>query len=174
MINITQIDYRIQGYKKEKIQNNLGDITMVNFYQNYDEQAQQFSGLKVRETRTQERDAMGIPTKTTVDIEWFSSDEVTVRATKQLIKPLNSDDGLKVNEQSRGRLINKAKGYTIQTMGLENGKEFMKGIITEIELYKEGERQALIDAINNSTDPNATPEYKATVVAILDVSYIPS
>jgi hypothetical protein len=113
MLDITQIDYRIQGYKKEKIQNNLGDITTVNFYRDYDDQTQQFSAIKVRETRWHNRNEMGIPTETTVLIEWFSSDEVTVRATKQLIKPLNSDDGLKVNEQSRARLINKAKVYTI-------------------------------------------------------------
>lgn len=170
MINITQIDYRLQGYFKKKVNDSKGDRVTIEYYAEYDSQTGDYSRLKVKETRTYTRNTTtGILEEITVLIEWFSGDGVTVRANKTLVKPLDLDDGMKTNERSRGRLVNKAKGAAIQLIGLAAGKTFMRNLGLEISLYREGDIQPLIDAINN--DSVQTQAFKDTLVGILNVSY---
>lgn len=165
---ITEIDYRIQGYKVDKVKNNLGDISEVLYYKTYFEGT--FSDLKVKETRSHVRDQYGIPTQTSVFIEWFGADETEARATKLLEKPLTLDDGILVNMESRTRLINDAKVVALGMLGMAEGQAFLAQVSLEINTYKEGNIQPLIDAINNSTE---TQQFKDAMTNILNVSYIP-
>ena len=175
-MNITDEDYRIKGYFKKKGYDSKGDIVTVGYYAEYDEaepvEEDRYKKLKVRETRTVERDVgLGIPFKLTVDIEWLSSDEVSVRATKQLIKWINSYDGMAMNTASRTRLVETAQGYLLGEVGLADTQEFGTDVALERSAYISGTRQSLIDAINNSSRTYMTPTIKATLVAILDIAY---
>jgi len=166
---VTDIDYRIQGYHKKKTNDSFGDRAIIEYYATFT--AGVYSDLKVKETRSYTRQAVtGILETVTVDIEWMSGDGVTPRATKQVVKHLDLDDGLKGNQKARGRLLNKAKGAAIQLIGMEAGKAFMRTLGDEVSLYREGDYQPLIDGINTSAQ---TQEFKDTLVAILDISYIP-
>jgi hypothetical protein len=172
---LTEIDYRIQGYKKNKIENNLGDIITVEYYNDYDFSTQVWSDLRVKETRLFERDAVnGVPFKLTVFIEWFTSNKINPIATKQLIKPLSVSDGLKANYNSRTRLIESAKVTALAMMGLASGQNFLAEVSLEINTYKEGNIQPLIDAITNTTNPDVTQAVKDALINILNVSYIPA
>ena len=165
-------DYRLNGYHKEKIYDDKGDVVQVNFYKNYNPVTETYTQLKVRENRTVERDATtGVPNKVTVDIEWFKSDETTVIAGKQLEKYINGFDGQQMNQNARVNLVTKAQGYLLQSVGLENTKELGEDVGIERSAYISGTTQSLIDAVNNSTRPYMTAEVKATVTAILNVTF---
>lgn len=164
---ITKEDYRLKGYSKKKTNNPFGDRSVVEYFKDYSTE-NGYENLMVKETRTHTRNGYGIPIQTVVQIEWFGKDKTAARATKTLIKPLDADDGMKVNESSRGRLINMAKGAVILTIGLEPGKAFMRTVSVEISEYKEGDKTPLIDSINAST---LDAGLKATLVGILDVAY---
>jgi hypothetical protein len=165
-------DYRIKGYHKEKVYDNKGDVTQVNFYKNYNPVTESYTELKVRESRTVDRDVTtGVPNKVTVDIEWFKSDGVTKSAEKRLEKYINGFDGQQMNQEARLNLTTKAQGYLLQAVGLENTKELGTDVAVERSAYISGTTQGLIDAVNNSARAYMTPEVKATVVTILNVTF---
>lgn len=178
MEDITKVDYRIQGYKKRKFENEFGDVHKIEFYSGYDGNAatedEKWIDLKVRETRSFDRSqGTGVPNTNNVTIEWFGSDKESPRANKILVKPLNINDGLKENVNSRTRLINQAKVTALGIMGLQNGQNFLASVSLEINTYKEGNIVPLISAINGSTDPNATQIFKDAMTSILDITYVP-
>jgi hypothetical protein len=172
MLDIQQIDYRIQGFQKRKVENSKGDIATVEYYQTYDPLTDTGTNLKVRESRAFTRDQnLGIPYINTVEIEWFRSDKTTPRATKTLIKPLNQSDGIKANCSSRSRLITNAKVKALELLGLEAGLAFLQSVSLEVSTYKEGDIEPLITAITNSGETQA---FKDAMTGILNVSYIPT
>lgn len=164
-------NYRLKGYKTKNVYDTNGDLVAVEYYKNYDPATQTYSNLKVKEIRTIERDVnFGIPFQETVDIEWYKSDGTKI-AEKQIQKVKDINEGQDMNQRARTNLTTKAQGYLIQTVGLENTKELGVDIAVERAAYISGATQALIDAVNNSTRTYMTPEVKATVVAILNVTY---
>lgn len=172
MVLTTQEDYRLKGFKKKKTYDAKGDVAIVEYYQDYDEGTGAFSNLKVKETRTVTRDSfIGVAQKVEVLIEWISGDGVTPRATKTLVKPLSSHDGMALNEESRRRLVEKAQGYLLTEVGLENTQEFGGDIIAEREAYIAGARTQIIAAIDASTRVYMTQARKDTLKAILDIDY---
>lgn len=164
---VTEKNYKIKGYHKVMTQNLLGDAHIIEYFEDYNSGSP--TGLRVRETRTYTRNEVtGVLEKIDVLIEWMSGDGVTPRATKTLIKHVDMDRGMAKNEKARKRLLNKAKGAAIQLIGMEAGKTFMRNFGNEMNLYVEGDRQPLIDGINNSGE---TQIFKDTLVGILDVAY---
>jgi len=167
METIVNKDYRLMGYHKVMTQNALGDAHIVEYFGDYNGGTPQ--NLKVRETRTYTRDnTTGIVIQIDVLIEWLSGDGVTVRASKNLVKHIDLNRGMRKNERSRKRLLNKAKGAAIQLIGMEAGKTFMRDFSGEMTLYVEGDRQPLIDGINAS---GQAQNFKDTLTGILDISY---
>lgn len=160
-------DYRLQGYHKEMTTNTLGDANIIEYYVDYNGGAP--TGLKVRETRTYVRNVVtGIIESITIFIEWFGSDGVSVKNTKTIVNNLDPMRGMEKNEKARKRLLNQAKGAAIQLIGLKAGKTFMRNFGSEMNLYVEGDRQPLIDSINNSGE---TQLFKDTLTGILDIAY---
>ena len=166
----TNKDYRINGYFKKKVNNSKGDRAVIEYYLNYDSEAPEpYSGLKVKETRTYTRNPItGVLEKIEVLIQWMSSDGVTPREEKTLIKHLDIDDGMKANEASRGRLLNEAKRISLESLGLQNGLAFMRNLGPEISLYREGDIQPLIDAINASSQSQTL---KDDLTLVLNITY---
>lgn len=169
-INVKEVDYKIQGYHKKKTQNELGDRVLIEFFGIYSED--EYACLKVKEIRNCTRQSgTGVPLIITVDIEWIGTDGTTVIASNQLIKHLDLDDALDFNEKSRKRLIHKAKGAAMQLIGLSAGKAFMRSMGPEISLYKEGDYEVLVDAINASAQSQT---FKDILTSILNVTYVPT
>ena len=160
-------DYNLKGYYKTMTPSSLGDAHLIEYYADYNNGSP--TGLKVRETRTYTRNAItGIIETITVFIEWIGSDGVSAKTTKTLVKHLDVGRGMEKNEKARKRLLNQAKGAAIQLIGLEAGKTFMRNFGSEMNLYIEGDRQPLVDGINNSVE---TQLFKDTLVNILDIAY---
>ena len=164
-------DYRIQGYMKKNVYGTNGDLITVEYYGQYDSQTQTYSNLIVKEIKTIERDInFGIPFQENIEIVWYKSDG-SVIAQKNILKVIDINDGQKINQNSRTNLTTKAQGYLIQTVGLANTKELGVDISSERSAYISGATQALIDAVNNSSRTYMTAEVKASVVAILNVTF---
>jgi len=160
-------DYRIKGYHKVMSQNNTGDAHVIDYFADYNDGDP--LNLKVRETRTYTRNGVtGIVEEINIKIDWFSGDGITIRDTKTIIKHIDIDRGMRKNERARKRLLNKAKGAAIQMIGMSAGKTFMRNFANEMTLYIEGDREPLIDGINNS---GQTDLFKNTLTGVLDVSY---
>ena len=104
------VDYRLQGYH-QKITNNVkGDVSIVEYYANYDSNTNTYSDLKVKETKLYTRDnVLGIPQNQIENIEWFENDESV--ASKMLTKYYTVETGYVVNKKAAKILINKASMY---------------------------------------------------------------
>lgn len=166
-MNIKDTDFKIQGYHKTMDQNVNGDAYIIKYFKDYNGGTP--TGLVVKETRTYTRNAVtGIVESININIDWFSGDEVTVRANKSWVNNIDFNRGMAKNEKARKRLLNKAKGAAIQMIGMEAGKTFMRELGGEIGLYIEGDRQPLIDGINASTESQL---FKDTLTGILDIEY---
>jgi len=160
-------NYNLKGYYKLMTPSSLGDANIIEYYADYN--GGNPTRLKVRETRTYTRNAVtGIVETITIVVEWLGSDGVSSKQSKTIIKHLDIGRGMEKNEKSRKRLLNQAKGAAIQLIGLEAGKTFMRNFGSEMNLYVEGDRQPLIDGINNSGE---TQLFKYTLTAILDIAY---
>jgi hypothetical protein len=170
--DLSNIDYRLQGYFKKKTYDAKGDTTLIELFANYDEGTEVYSNLKLKEVRTVTRDAtLGIPNKVVVDITWFEDDEVTVYQTKQIIKYLNSFDGMSLNQASRTVLVEQAQGYLLGQVGLADTQEFGTDVMSEREAYIAGTRQPLLDAISASTRTYMTQAIKDQLNTMLDIQY---
>jgi hypothetical protein len=171
MADILQnINYNIQGYHKERVFDNKGDVFTLSYYQNYDPVGEVFSNLKVRETRTYTRDnTNGLLTERAILIEWYIGGNVI--ATKNLTKYYTSEEGYAMNQRARKNLTNKASMYLVSAVGLADSQNFLNSVATEISIYIEGDIQPLLDAISASTEPYMNATVKGTLDSILNVSY---
>lgn len=168
---IQDVDYRLNGYHKKQTFDAKGDLVIVEYYQNYDEQSKQFSNLKVRESRTYTRNATTtLLEKRVINIEWFKGNDEKY-AEKTITKFYDAQEGYQGNKRARRNLINKASMYLLNEVGLENGKTFLDGVGSKITVYVDGSIQPLLDAIANSSEPYMTPTIKGTLDTILNVTY---
>lgn len=169
-------DYRIEGYHKKEVVDTKGDLIEVEYYKNYDENTQEYSTLKVKETKVYERDpVLGLPTKQTETIEWFKSGK-TVMATKVFTKHYDAEAGYELNQKAAKRLIKRASMYLASEVGADAAKALFRTFKAEVNAYHElMDRVPLIDAITNHTDPMLNGEFayrKTVLVTILTVSYV--
>jgi hypothetical protein len=166
---LTQIDYRIQGFHKDLVFDEKGDLVEVFYYRDYDPQTKQYSNLKVKESRTYTRAVSTLLEKREMLIEWYANDAVI--ASKNTTKYYSEEQGYKANRVARQNLIDKASMYLLSTVGLNNAKEFLDGVTTAISTYVDGNIQPLLDLISDSSEPYMTPTVKGTLDTILNISY---
>jgi hypothetical protein len=177
---VQNTDYRIQGYLKVPTIDTLGDVSMVEYYRDYDSGTETYSNLMVRETTTINRNSLGIPASETKSIGFFKSGvEVT---TKSFTRYYDEENGYQFNQDSRQRLIDRASIYLFNSLvteygaiqGAEKTYEFLNDIIIGKEEYTAGNKGLLISEVNNSTRDYMTAERKTQIDTILNVSYIPT
>jgi len=165
---IQNIDYNIQGYYKKNTIDSKGDLTIVEYYRNYD--GTTYSNLKVRETRVYTRDGItGLLTKRDMTIEWFKSGEVVY--TKTTEKYYSAMDGFNDNKRSRTNLVNKASMYLYMALMTSNpatGAAFCDDYenltSASVAKYVNANIQPLLDMITKSTEV-AEPEYREYITA---------
>ncbi len=168
------IDFRIQGYQKKETFDGLGDLTLIEYYRNYDSGTGIYSNLKVKETRVYTRDAVtGLLTKRDATMEWYKGEGV-VAATKVTEKYYTTQEGYVGNKRARQNLIDLSAMYLLSQVGLVNAKAFWNTVRDQVDDYvNASEVDNLVNAINASAEAYMTAPIKATLDGILNVSYIP-
>lgn len=167
---IQNIDYRLNGYHKKETFDTKGDLVILQYYADYDEQSEVYSNLKVQENRTYERD--GVTTllnKRTISIKWYSNAKEV--ASKTIIKYYSKTEGYQANKRSRTNLIDTASMYLVSQVGLDNAKSYLANVSADISTYIDGNITILIATIQSSSEPYLTEEIKGTLVTILNVPY---
>lgn len=170
---IQNVDYSIQGYHKKETFDSKGDLVTVEYFSEYDSGTDTFSGLKVTETRVYIRDVTtGLLTQRDMTIDWYRSGGGVVATTKETTKYYTAQKGYVANKQARQNIIDKGAMYLVSQVGVPDSKKFWSTVRNEVDDYVNASSvQALVDAINNSTEPYITPTIKATLVAIVNVTY---
>ena len=170
MGNLVQnIDYSIQGFHKQLTFDSKGDLTVVSYYQSYDNVNKVFSNLKVKEQRTYIRGASTLLEQRDMLIEWFSGSNLI--ASKTTNKYYTAEIGYKANKRARQNLVDKASMYLLSVIGIDDAKKFLEGVSGSILTYVDGTISPLVNLISTSTETYMTPEIKATLDVILNVNY---
>lgn len=166
---VQNIPYDIQGYHKYLTFDNKGDLTGVDYYQGYDPETEDFSNLKVKETRTYTRAASTLLEKRDMLIEWYGGTQVV--ATKETVKYYTPELGYKANKRARQNLIDTASMYLLSTVGQTDAENFLDGVATAISTYVDGHIQPLLTLISDSAEAYMTATVKANLDGILNVAY---
>ena len=158
-----RLDYDIQGFHKKRTII-TGELRTVEYYLDFD--GTTYSDLVVRESRTYHRNEIGLVQYRTLFIEWFLNDGTlgtTITGTK-FYSPVESiDEGI----ERRKNIIADAKLYCLSTIGQAYAFDLLTTLKAPIDIYTEGYKQPLIDAVNASTKPYLNDDIKAAIVAIL-------
>jgi hypothetical protein len=166
---VQNIDYNIQGYHKDLTFDSKGDLRQVLYYRQYNPVTQEYSILKIKESRVYTRGGSTLLEQRDMVIEWYGGGEVM--ATKNTTKYYSAELGYEANKRSRHNLINKASMYLLSTVGLTEAKNFLDSSSGSISTYIDGNIQPLLDLILASTEPYMTPTVKGILDAILNISY---
>lgn len=162
------MDYDIMGFHKKRTIVK-GELVKVEYFKEYD--GTTYSNLVVEETRTFNRDSIGIIQTRDILIKWFLEDD-SVGCTKSWTKYYNADEAIQEGIDRRNNMISVAKTTLLRELALVHGVplnqqysfDLLLTIGTEMKYFAEGYTQPLRDAINNSTKPYLTPSIKTLVV----------
>jgi hypothetical protein len=160
------LDYDIYGLHKNRTFNQ-GELQQVDYYRNYN--GETYSDLVVSESRTYQRNVMGLVEYRTQVSTWYLTDD-SVGCTKTTIKYYNIQEAMQEAETRRSNLLSNAKLYTASQVGMENALDFMKAVNNEISLYIQGEQDSLLNAIQASTKPYLNPTIIGTLIYILTLN----
>jgi len=158
-----RLDYDIMGlHKKRTIL--VGELRTIEYYRNFN--GSEYSELVVRESRTYTRNELGLVEYRTLLSEWFlNNDEVGTTITNiKYYSPVESvDEGI----QRRKNIIADAKIYCLDTLGQSYAFDLLISLKSYIDIYTDGYKQPLLDAVTNSTKPYLTSELKSNIVDLL-------
>lgn len=184
--DITGYDFRLLGLHKKEYFDQYGDLFKIEYYTEYNIQTDMFSGLAIVENRTYTRDVVtGLLYMRTTNIEWYDVDGNVMQTKTNLTKFYSAQKGFTANKQARQNLIDRASIYLYSAlMGIDPTTAVVNvddysALTNEAERnYIKGTIDPLLEIISNSTD-NLKPEYrsyitaeiKATLLAILDITY---
>ena len=129
------IDFSILGLHKQLIIAPSGFLTDVNYWKSYDGQI--YSDLYVHEKREfTVDDASGLAITRKMTISWYLTDD-TIGYTR--VYPLKYYDKVQSIQEGiarRNNVIDKAKVYCIDTLGLAYGFDLQDSLKNEIYIFK--------------------------------------
>jgi len=111
---------------------------------------------------------------------WYFEDETPCSETKPGVKYYDAIQGYEKNKKSRNNLINKASMYLFQALiandpvnGEQQARDFLVLAAgnSNIDVYKSGNIVPLVDFIDNTMEVYITDTVRATMKAILNVTY---
>lgn len=156
-------DYDIVGlHKKRTIVK--GELVQVEYYKEFD--GTTYNNLIVKEERIFTRDSIGLVLYRTQVSSWYLNNG-SVGLTKNFIKYYSPTESIDEGITRRGNIINDAKIYALSVIGQAYGFDLMNSVKTQIDLYIQGYKQPLYDAVNASTKPYLNSTIKATLVSII-------
>ena len=163
--NPVHIDYDVYGLHKEKIIVR-GNLVLINYYRSYDKVSKQYDDLVVRESRKYLRDENGLVIERNQKTEWILSDE-SVGLVNTTTKFYNQTEAIQEGIDRRTNIIDEAKVYCINNIGLNYSFDLLNNVSSHIVLFKDGLTQPLRDAISASTKVYLTEELKENIIEIL-------
>ena len=182
----SELDFRIYGMHKRETFDGNGDLTLLEYFKDYDAVASTFSGIAVKENRIYVRDATtGLPLTRITDIDWYDEDGNVQLSKLQITKYFSAKKGFVANKRARRNIIEKASMYLYSALiqsdpanvsvNIDNFESLTDSAASK---YIKSNTQPLLDIITNSTD-NTKPEYRdyitteirAILLAILNVTY---
>lgn len=144
-----RIDYDVLGFNKKRTITK-GELRAVEYYRNYTPSSNTYSDLVVSEFREYFRNAYGLATHRVQTSHWILNDDTT-GLTKTFIKYYSQTESIQEGIDRRTNIIDEAKVCVLNIIGQAYGFDFLTGVKSYIELYKDGYRPPLIDAISAST-----------------------
>lgn len=159
------LDYDIFGLHKNRTIVK-GELVLVDYYKNYDPISKMYSDLTVREHREYVRDENGLVKHRNQTTEWIMFDE-SVGLTNTTVKYYTQKEAIQEGIDRRTNLIDDAKVYCINNLGLNYSFDLLNSLSTFINLFKEGYTQPLKDAISASTKVYLTTQLKEDIINIL-------
>ena len=183
-VDCRELDFRIYGLHKKETFDTNGDLTLLQYYKNYDENG--FADLAVEERRTYTRDVdTGLPLTRITDIDWYD-DQGVVQAQKLLVtKYYSTKKGFVANKRARRNIIEVASMYLFSQLIANdpvnaevNVDDFETLTDTAQSNYIKSNTVPLLAIITNSTD-DQSPDYRTYItapmqtalLAILDITY---
>lgn len=162
------LNYNILGlHRKEYFV--VGELQKVEYYTNYDGLTG-WTNMILVENRVYTRDpTTDLVQYRTMIINFFLQDG-TIGETKTTLKYYALQDQIYEGITRRTNVISTAKLYVMSQVGLANGEAYLVELITQINMYIQGSKQPLLDAVNASTDSFLTPTIIGTTIAILTFS----
>ncbi len=136
------IDYDILGlHKKRTIVK--GELILVEYFRDFDDIAQVYSDLVVKETRSYVRNQIGLALSRDMEITWYlKNGEIGV--IKNTRKFYNSKESMTEGSTRRLNIIEEAKAYVLSVVGKANAFDLLSALKSFIELYKDEYRAQLI------------------------------
>jgi len=149
-----------------------GDLTKIEWFMSFVDPT--YSDKAVVIDRAYTRDGTtGIVCEIALTITYYYMDDAPgVVVTMTNFYP-DENEGLGINEQSRVRLLIKAREYLFDTVGKTDGLDFLSSevmgdsISGHVVKYQMGDRETLIDAVEASNKSYMTQTVKDAVNAIL-------
>ncbi len=159
------IDYDILGlHKKRTIVK--GELILVEYFRDFDDIAQVYSDLVVKETRSYVRNQIGLALSRDMEITWYlKNGEIGV--IKNTRKFYNSKESMTEGSTRRLNIIEEAKAYVLSVVGQANAFDLLSALKSYIELYKDGYRAPLISYVGTVDKPYLDANMKAEIIEIL-------
>lgn len=160
------IDYNIYGlHKKRTIVK--GELVLVQYYQNYDVDTNEYSDLAISEHREFLRDpSTFLAYQRNQTINWYLTDD-TIGATKTSVKYYSLTESIEEGITRRKNVIAEAKIYTLGALGLVAAQTLLLQLAAPISAFIDGATQFLRQAINNLPDSTMSPTHRANLINIL-------
>ena len=160
------IDFTIFGFHKELIIAPSGFLTDIKYWKTYD--GITYSDLYVHEKRTFRVDSVtGLAITRTMIIDWYLTDDTVGYSRTYPLKYYDQYQSIKEGITRRNNIIDKAKVYCINNLGLNYSFDLLNSLKVYIDLFSNGYTQPLRDAVQGSTKPYLTAQMKTDIVAIL-------
>lgn len=179
---LESLDYDILGlHKKRTII--AGELTQIDYYRNYDMQTMTYSDLVIRETRTYLRDEVGFPHTRLLNIYWYLENDGIGHSILNRPKYYDFKTATEEVVSRRQNLVAEAKEFTFTQLFINSGFNKITALTqsatflanigagNSINLYIEGNGQALTDAIANCSLEFVTQDIKTGLANILIYNY---
>lgn len=170
--NPTQRDVALFGLFRKDIFNNLGALTIKEYYKNFD--GTNYSDLVVKDEYIYTYNPYGLVMYRDETLTWYLEDD-SIGATKTIRKYYDSARAILEANQRRENLVNIAQAYGMANItgfhasGMHNGHHFFLSIKNEIDNYIVGVlKEDLITAIQNNTESYLTQQMKDDLIDIFD------
>jgi len=167
----SDIDFDIRGYHKERIITS-GELRTVNYYREYIPETQVYNDLIVKEERLYTRDNVGIVQYRTLTITWYMEDDSIGLVKTGTPKYYSYEEAIQEGIDRRNNMISLAKTTLLRELKLIVGEptnqsyafDFLLGVSTQMNYFREGYTQPLRDAVANSTKAYLTQDIKTKVI----------
>lgn len=160
------LDYNILGLHKKR-DFVKGELVKVSYYGEYDYETKEYSDLVLEETRIYNRDKNSLVYRRDMEVVWYLSDD-SKGDSKKTEKFYSPDESINEGEKRRSNIVSRLKLEVLGILGPELAYSFLSEVFTELGLYRDGFRNALISKIDLMEDAYLLENIEGTEIIIKD------